>query len=254
MSDELEDLESEYDEHEYEDESDDDSYDDAYDDSYDSYDDSDHDSEDSHHDMDDENEGGYSITFDELGNFVALYEYEDDGSLENETEDDSTYVFIDGLLYETEVEDYGVEISIYSDADNDGVYEKISSEYSLNEGATGSDFVLTGSLGVLGSDNDDWILMSDFVESEGGSGADSFIMRDLTESTVKDFNVEEGDKIVFDTGFGLSDVDELAQYVSELAYDSVTQTLTVDFNGLASLEIVGIADFQISWDIVDVLS
>jgi len=169
-------------------------------------------------------------------------------------EDDSTYVFAGGLLFETEIEDNGVEISIYSDLDGDGVYEKVSSEYRLNEGATSFDFGITDVMGITGSDDDDLILLSDLTEATGGAGADSFVLRDLTESRIADFSVLEGDKVVFDTGYGLSDVSELAQYVSDIFYDPTTQTLNVNFNDIASLEIVGIADYQISWDIVEVLS
>jgi len=198
--------------------------------------------------------GGYSISLDESGNFIGLYEYDYSGQLENETEFDSEYVFADGILYETELENNGVKISIYSDSNNDGVYEKTSSEYQMNSDAKSSDFVLSGALGVYGSNDDDRLLLSDYVESEGGSGSDSFVMRDLANAAIKDFNASEGDKIVFDTGYGLSNVDELAQYVSEISYESSTQTLLVDFTGLASLEIVGIADHEISWNIVDVYS
>ena len=198
--------------------------------------------------------GGYFISLDESGNFIGLYEYDYSGQLENETEFDSEYVFADGILYETELENNGVEISIYSDLNNDGVYEKTSSEYQMNSDAKSQDFVLSGALGVYGSNDDDWILLSEYVESEGGSGSDSFVMRDLANATIKDFNASEGDKIVFDTGYGLSNVDDLAQYVSEISYESSTQTLLVDFNGLASLEIVGIADHEISWNILDVYS
>jgi len=264
-------LNSEYDEY---DDSSDDSYDDSSDDSYydsyddssdDSYDDSSDDSygdssdDDSYesgysYDQDYEDEGGYTLTFDTEGNFLALYEIEDDGSLENETDLDSEYLFVDGLLYETEREDHGVEIKVYSDVDGDGVYQKISSQYTPNADAPSGHFALTEALRVSGTDDDDYVLLSDLEDAYGGGGSDSFVMRDLSECTIRDFDADEGDKLVFDTGFGLTNVDELSQYVSFMSYDASTETLTVDFTGYASLEIVGISELQISWNIVEILS
>ncbi|MBJ7551471.1 hypothetical protein [Marinomonas ostreistagni] len=200
------------------------------------------------------NKDGYHILFDDAGNFVSLFEYNHFGELEDETEADSKYTFVDGVLYETELKSHGVEISLYADLDSDGVYTKVSSEYKASSDTSLSDFGYADALSIYGSDEDDWILLSNAVKSKGGAGSDSFVMRDLSNATINDFNAIEGDQIVFDTGYGLESIEELAQFISDISYNANTQTLSIDFNGLASIEIIGIADHEISWDIVNVLS
>lgn len=197
---------------------------------------------------------------DTSGEVIGFWELEDGGVLENEMEFGATYEIIDGILYETEPEQYGIEVKTYEDADGDGYWVKTSSRYIQNESQSGDDNssgllpTLTNLLGTQGSDDDDYLLMTEGGGVHGGLGGDRFVMRDLVNCRMLDFDADEGDRIVFDTGYGLSGAEQLAQYVSGLTYDQGTQTLSVNFSGLASIEVLGVRADQISWDLCEILS
>lgn len=196
----------------------------------------------------------YIVEVDEsTGDVTGFFELEDNGTRENEMEVGATYEIVDGVLYETEYEDYGLQIKTYEDTDGDGFWVKTSSQYTY-EGAGGSRYQLSDLLEIEGSDDDDYLLMTQEGGISGGAGADSYVMRELVDCSMLDFDADEGDKIVFDTGYGLSGVDELSDYLSSYAYDESTLTLSLDFSGYASLGIVGIQADQISWSICEVLS
>ena len=95
--------------------------------------------------------------------------------------------------------------------------------------------------------------MADDTPMTGGAGADSFVMREIGDGIASDFDAEE-DQLVIDTGLGLSSTEQLASFVTSVNYDETSQILSVDFGGVATLTVVGIAADQISWDIVTVLS
>jgi len=109
-------------------------------------------------------------------------------------------------------------------------------------------------MALVGSDSDDVIALADDTPVVGGAGQDQFVMREIGNAVVSDYQYEENDQIVIDTGLGLTSTEQVASFVTGVEYDDLTQTLSVDFGGVATLTVVGIQADQISWDIVSVLS
>jgi len=196
----------------------------------------------------------YSVELDADGNVVAFNETKRNGRIENEMDGQSTYAFEDGQLVETEMESDGsVEITRYADLDGDGFFTKVSEQYMAAD-VTTQKFAITSAMSLVGSDTDDVIALADDTPVIGGAGQDQFVMREIGDAVVSDYNHDDDDQIIFDTGLGLSSTEQLASFVSAVDYDEATTTLSVDFGGVATLTIVGIQADQISWDIVSVLS
>ena len=79
-------------------------------------------------------------------------------------------------------------------------------------------------------------------------------MREIGNAVVSDYQYEDNDQIIIDTGLGLTSTEQVASFVTGVDCDDLTQTLSVDFGGVATLTVVGIQADQISWDIVSVSS
>ena len=194
------------------------------------------------------------MELDEDGNVVGFTETKRNGRTENELDDDSTYIFENGRLVETEFEDDGsLEVTVYEDLDGDGLFTKVSEQYVASQSSTPR-YSITSEMKLLGSDEDDVISLSDDTPVLGGAGQDTFVFREVGDAVVTDFRYEDQDKIVFDTGLGITSVDQLAGFVTHAEYDEQSQTLFVDFSGVATLTMVGIQAEQVSWDLVSVLS
>lgn len=153
----------------------------------------------------------------------------------------------------------GYEIVRYKDNDKDGVYDVQSTKWfgDLPEQAQGvaarpGKFGLLRKLNTEGTDGDDDILLQEGEGVAGGQGQDNFVYRELVDTTIEDFNVEDGDELVFDTGHGLENTEQLSGYVTNVSYEN--ETLNIDFGEHGSITIVGIEQSDISWNLVDVLS
>lgn len=96
------------------------------------------------------------------------------------------------------------------------------------------------------SDGDDFIVVS------GGQGADKFVFREAAHLRIEDFSSQEGDKLVFDTGLGLTSKEHLASFITDIHTEG--ENLIVDFGRDASITLIGVKPDQISFDHVDVLS
>ena len=197
----------------------------------------------------------YNIDFDQNGNIIGLQEIRRDGSLKvKSVDDDKNFRLVDGLLVEEEIESDGsIEVTTYRDIDGDGYFTKISKNY-LPAADVLPRFAIADEATLIGTFGEDTVLLDDDTLTLGGAGADRFVVREIGLMTVADFTFEEGDRICFDTGLGLKDHAQLAQFVSAVAYDEAIKTLSVHFGDYVSLTIVGITEQQISWDIIEVLS
>mgnify|MGYP003426112252 FL=1 len=69
---------------------------------------------------------------------------------------------------------------------------------------------------------------------------------------IADFNGNEDDSLVFDTGLGLTSVQHLIGFVTDVHYEG--EDLIVSFGSDVSITIVGLQPDQASWDNVSVLS
>jgi hypothetical protein len=215
-------------------------------------------------DNDDENYSGeylekisdrYTPRLDENGNIVGLQELRRDGSLKLKDKDiDESFAFVDGFLLQQEIESDGtIELTTYQDIDGNGYFTKVSKKY-LATADSPLRYAIVEEAKFVGTSEEDIILLTDDTPTEGGTGADRFIVREAGHLTVADFTLEEGDRVSFDTGLGLNATEELAQFVSALSYDEANQTLSVQFGDYVSLTIVGVSQQQISWDLIEVLS
>lgn len=100
------------------------------------------------------------------------------------------------------------------------------------------------------ADDDSLIEQFERADVFGNDGADDFMFSLGSDIRVLNFDADEGDTVVFDTGANLTNAEELAQYVTKLEYDG--NKLSVDFGDYGSLELVGIRADQISWDLIEV--
>lgn len=221
---------------------------------------------------------------------IAVYEW-DDGRWEQESIDsDESYYVENGVVYKQEFDDGREELTAYIDSNNDGIYQESQSSYSSDGSHSDddhyeddhyhdedddhyyddyeddhsdgdyskddSDDSFDSSLyqvnDSFATDQDDQIILESQQSFIGGAGADSFIVTFGVHTAVADFNADEGDKLVFDTGLGLETYVDLAQYVVQLNYQN--EVLYVDFGELGEIELTGVRADQISWDLVDVVS
>ena len=192
----------------------------------------------------------------ENGRVVAAFE-RDDGVWEQESIDDDgteTYtVESNGDVTRTEVKPFGTEITRYSDTDGDLVFNRVSEQWQNGPNAPGSGhFVLEDNLRFSHSDDDDLIAVRRGEDCRGGGGADDFVIREAAHLRIADFNGNEDDTLVFDTGLGLTSVQHLIGFVTNAHY--VGEDLIVEFGSDVSITIVGLQPDQASWDNVSVLS
>ncbi|SFN25161.1 hypothetical protein [Nitrosomonas communis] len=95
------------------------------------------------------------------------------------------------------------------------------------------------------------------VEQEGQFNygsllADDFIIKRAGHFTIEDFHNDQGDQLVFDTGYGLVSREQLISFVTDMRFEG--DDFIVNFGDSASITLVGVHQGQISFDDVVVLS
>lgn len=151
-----------------------------------------------------------------------------------------------------ETKSYGQEITRYTDVDRDGLYAKVSEEFVSSSTIPVPATQSISSFFFYGSDGDDAIGLTADGAAIGGLGADQFIFRELGHVEIDDFNHDEGDKIVIDTGLGFKSVEHMAQYVTGVNYDG--NDTVIEFGGTVSITLVGTAPSGVSASDFSVLS
>ncbi len=137
----------------------------------------------------------------------------------------------------------GVELA---DTDGDGLLERISETW------TPANATVAQTLRYVSTDGDDNIAVRSSVDAVGGTGADSFVVREVSHLRIDDFDDTQGDHLVFDTGLGLTRVD-LEHYVTGIEVTGAD--LIVHFGPDISITLVGVAaSTTLGWDDVTVLS
>jgi hypothetical protein len=191
-------------------------------------------SRDAYDDRDDFITGGFEEAQEHLGS--VAYQSEEatetaehaDSHLENEID---------------ELHTDGVELA---DTDGDGLLERISETW-MPANAT-----VAQTLRYVSTDGDDNIAVRSSVDAVGGTGADSFVVREASHLRIDDFDDTQGDHLVFDTGLGLTRVD-LEHYVTGI--EATGADLVVHFGPDVSITLVGVAaSTTLGWDDVTVLS
>ena len=190
------------------------------------------------------------------GEVVAVFELKD-GVLESKSIDDDgseTYVVEGDVVVRTEQKTFGAEITRYADADGDGLYLRISEQWVTASDAPAGSIVpkLSDSLSFSFTDDDDFIAVRGGDDSRGGLGADQFVIREASHLRIEDFSSDEGDLLVFDTGYGLASKAHLATFITDIRNNG--QDFIVDFGPNVSITLVGVQPGQISVDDVSVLS
>jgi hypothetical protein len=173
------------------------------------------------------------------GQVVSIAETEDFGRVEVKTPSvNETYSVSGSEIIKTEFHTNGQELTRYT-LNADGVYIKASKQWNPS-GTSRSDVVqpqITEVLSYDATDMDDLVAVSVTQSALGGTGADRFVVRELGHLVIDDFDHTENDRLVFDTGLGLSSVEHLAHYVT--AVRSVGDDLVIEFGQGVSIQIVG---------------
>lgn len=190
---------------------------------------------------------GYSFEFDAAGNIIAVYENEHGVSQAESIDFDESYALqADGTVVKTELDDGGTETTVYADTNGDGLLERVSETWTSLDGS------VVQTLAYSGTDGDDDIAVRGGSNAMGGIGSDDFVIREAAHLRIEDFDDNEGDHLVFDTGYGLTKL-ELEQYVTGLEVSGTD--LIVHFGADVSITLVGVAGSPtLSWDDVTVLS
>lgn len=151
----------------------------------------------------------------------------------------------DGHL-ENEIDELHTVGAEMADTDGDGLLERISETW------TPSNATLAQTLRYVSTDGDDTIAVRAGDDAVGGTGADSFVVREASHLRIDDFDDTQGDHLVFDTGLGLTRVD-LEHYVTGI--EAIGADLVVHFGPDVSITLVGVAtSTTLGWDDVTVLS
>lgn len=183
---------------------------------------------------------------------VQVFEFKN-GVFEEERIDPAEDIFeVQGnKVIHTEIQPFGREVKIFEDANGDGIFVRVSEQHILNPGAQ-SPFKIHDELKFDPTDNDDFIAVRGGENCRGGQGADKFVFREADHLRIEDFHHDEGDRLVFDTGLGLTSKEHLASFITDLRFEA--DNLIVDFGPNISITLVGVNEDQISFDDVDVLS
>jgi hypothetical protein len=96
---------------------------------------------------------------------------------------------------------------------------------------------ITQPLSYHQTDADDLVAVSVTQSALGGVGADRFVFTELGHLVIDDFDRDERDLLVFDTGLGLGSLDHLVQHVT--AVRSLGDDLVFEFGQGVSIRIVG---------------
>jgi hypothetical protein len=198
----------------------------------------------------------------ENGTITAIHEF-DDGRWEIERPDhDETWAWQNGQASKSEF-DHGVwKTTTYADADGDGVFFRSGVTYGTPPTVT-SVPTLEGHDGDAHdrdegfrenhghSDGDDEIALYGGAATQGGLGADRFMVREAGHHEIGDFEAHH-DRIVFDTGLGLQSFEQLLGFVTGADYDG--QNFTVHFGEHVSLRLVGVNPANLAASDFEVLS
>lgn len=191
------------------------------------------------------------------GAIVRVFEVKDEHLERDPIEVNEIYIFDGRSVIRIERELLGLEIQRFSDNDEDGRFQRFSEQWvpdSENTGSAGP--VIEQPLMYYFTDGSDLIAVRSDDPVSGGGGADSFVIRfefgQPNHWLIEDFHSIEDDRLVFDTGVGLTSKAHLAGFVTELSYDG--QNFFVDFSSEATITLTGVTPASISWDYVDVLS
>lgn len=170
---------------------------------------------------------------------------DDDGSEFYSVGDNNTVVRSD------EDPGIGTEITVYSDTDGDGIYQRFSESWTSESPGSGP-FKIEDRLVYTGTDDSEKIAVRDGEDCHGGGGKDDFVLREAGNLRIADYSSSDDDLIVFDTGLGLTSKEEVQSYVTNLFYEG--EDLVVEFGSAATVTLVGVPSDQITWDDVSVLS
>ena len=188
------------------------------------------------------------------GQVVSVTETEDSGRVKVKAPSaNETYTVSGTDIIKTEFHRNGQEQTRYIQT-ADGQYVKASKQWSASNSVL-ADAVqpqITEALSYDATDADDLVAVSTTQSALGGTGADRFVVRELGDLVIDDFDRTENDKLVFDTGLGLSSVEHLAQYIT--AVRSVGDDWVFEFGQGVSIQIVGGVSRGIDADDVVVLS
>jgi len=182
----------------------------------------------------------YRFTF--SGNDIVAVEEFDDGRWEAERiERDETYTREGNVVFKKETERSGshVEITRYEDTDGDGVFVEVSETWQSVQAPT-----LSGN---------DVVALKSGVDAQGGQGADRFVFNGKSSVKVLDFSLSQGDKLVIDTGTGLSSVQDLARYLVDIRTIE-KQAVQIDFGQLGQITLVGVNAGDLSTSMLDIVS
>ena len=191
---------------------------------------------------------GYSFVFSATGQLVSISEIEDGVSKPESIDSDETYVLnVDGTITKTELDDSGNEVTTYADPDGDGIFQRISEVRLAPDGTP-----LSSTLIYAGGAGDDNVAVRGGDDAVGREGADDFVIREGAELRIMDFDDSEGDRLVFDTGYGLT---LAALQAAVTGLEQVGADLIVHFGPTVSITLVGVAgSTTLGWDDVDVVS
>ncbi len=191
------------------------------------------------------------------GEVVSVFEVKDGQLKLDRIESNETYTVDGNDVIRTEVEAFGTEIHRFSDPDGDGQYQRVSEQWIPSSNSVNSSTrEIVQTLSFVSTDDDDLIAVRGDDSVKGGLGSDSFVFRiepsELNHWHIEDFHSSEGDRLVFDTGLGLTSKEHLASFITEAFFDG--QSLFVGFTPEISITLVGVSPELLSWDNVDVLS
>ena len=190
------------------------------------------------------------------GEVVAVFEL-DDGVFEPEPiDDDGSEIYtIEGTeVVRTDLEAFGTEITRYADEDGYGIYFRVSEQWLPSSDAPAGSTMpqLTEALRYSPTDGDDFIAVRGGDNSQGGLGADSFVIREAAHLRIEDFKSSDDDFLIFDTGRGLTSKEQLTSFITDIHHDG--HDLFFEFGAHVSITLVGVQPSDISWDDVSILS
>ncbi len=179
------------------------------------------------------------------GLVVGVQEW-DDGRWKNERIDADEAYTLDGRdVLKTQWEHGYNEITRYSDPENDGLYVKVS---ETRGGPTTTN--PTTSLPRAGDERME--VHAGQGPIFGGTGADSFVVRDLGHVVIGDFHHNQNDRLVFDTGTGMDSLSALAQRLTDLRWQG--DDLVIELGEQASVTLLGVRIHGIGVEDIDTLS